>query len=244
MDKKERYEKAAGDFKDRSEIINLNRYPRNTYEASINFADIKPSDCLLKIGTGMGFHFDYYLKKTKNIYALDISERNINFCKNKYGDKVKFEVHDIDERTNYKDETFDYIVGVDVIEHLHNRYNPMEEFHRILKPGGRLLIVTPNFIKLRNRIKFLFGKYPSTSTTVLQMRLYDGGHMQLFSFKTLRELGEQTGFKLVREYGFGRFGRIHNIFRSIMSGSICMIFKKIEGDIDLDRKCVKGEQNG
>lgn len=41
--------------------------------------------------------------------------------------------------------SFDAIECFDVIEHLHEIPPTMEEFHRILKPGGTLKITTPHF---------------------------------------------------------------------------------------------------
>ncbi|MEH2455799.1 class I SAM-dependent methyltransferase [Nostoc sp.] len=45
----------------------------------------------------------------------------------------------------FKDSTFSEIECFDVIEHLSNIPNNLEEFHRILKPGGLLKITTPHF---------------------------------------------------------------------------------------------------
>lgn len=43
------------------------------------------------------------------------------------------------------DSSFSEIECFDVIEHLSNIPNNLEEFHRILKPGGLLKITTPHF---------------------------------------------------------------------------------------------------
>ncbi len=234
MDKKQRYEIAsAGSSK--YEKIDLHRFPRNYYEASLKFSDIKNGDTLLKVGTGSGIPFKYFLKKTENIHAIDISENNIIECKKRYGDKINFVVGDMDKKTEFKDNQFDIIVSVDVIEHLENRYNPMVEFNRILKVGGRLMVVTPNLVKLRNRVGVLLGKYPHTAGTDLGTWMYDGGHLNLFTFDTLRELGEQTGFRVTKEYGYGRYGILHNIFRRLLSGSICIMFEKVK-TIDSPKK--------
>lgn len=45
----------------------------------------------------------------------------------------------------FEDSTFSEIECFDVIEHLSNIPNSLEEFHRILQPGGILKITTPHF---------------------------------------------------------------------------------------------------
>lgn len=225
MDKSLRYE-LASKFSKPTANINLNRYPRNTYDAGIKWIGINKGDKILKIGCGFGNYFEYYLKKTDKIVGIDISKNNIDYCKKRYKNKMTFLVKDADKKFDFQDNSFDIVVTADTIEHLYNRYNFIKEVYRVLKTGGKLIVITPNLVKLRNRIKVLLGEYPGTAGTRPDLEMYDGGHVNNFTFKTLRELGEQNGFKVIKEYGFGRFGRFHNVFRSLLSGSICMIFEK------------------
>lgn len=59
---------------------------------------------------------------------------------------VKADVRDLP----FKDNTFDYILARQVIEHLNfmNVPNALHEWIRVLKPGGRLVITAPNFTLL------------------------------------------------------------------------------------------------
>lgn len=60
----------------------------------------------------------------------------------------------------YADQSFDLVTCTEVIEHLeHYRYT-LREMYRILKPGGVLVLTTPNILNLKSRIRFLlFGFY-------------------------------------------------------------------------------------
>jgi SAM-dependent methyltransferase len=51
------------------------------------------------------------------------------------------------DRTPYpfRAATFDQIRVIHVIEHVSNVISAMEEFHRLAKPGGRVLVVTPHY---------------------------------------------------------------------------------------------------
>ena len=45
----------------------------------------------------------------------------------------------------FKDSSFDCLQAVHVIEHVSDVIKMMEEFHRLLRPGGEALIITPHY---------------------------------------------------------------------------------------------------
>jgi SAM-dependent methyltransferase len=45
----------------------------------------------------------------------------------------------------FSDAAFDEVRAVHVIEHVSDVIRAMEEFHRVLRPGGKLVIVTPHY---------------------------------------------------------------------------------------------------
>jgi SAM-dependent methyltransferase len=59
----------------------------------------------------------------------------------------------------FKDNFFNFVLLNETLEHLN--FHPLKVFkdiYRILKPGGKVVITTPNLTRLNNRIKFLLGK--------------------------------------------------------------------------------------
>lgn len=55
-------------------------------------------------------------------------------------------VHNLDEIPwPLKDESFDYIECIDILEHVRELPDVMRELHRITAPGGRVLIAGPHF---------------------------------------------------------------------------------------------------
>jgi 2-polyprenyl-3-methyl-5-hydroxy-6-metoxy-1,4-benzoquinol methylase len=76
--------------------------------------------------------------------------------------------------------TSDWVVGIEVIEHLENPRHFVRECKRILKSKGMLLITTPNNESLRallslwmrgNFVDFLDSNYPAHITPLLEMDL-------------------------------------------------------------------------
>lgn len=45
----------------------------------------------------------------------------------------------------FRDDSFDSLRAIHVIEHVSDVIKTMEEFHRLVRPGGRILLVTPHY---------------------------------------------------------------------------------------------------
>jgi 2-polyprenyl-3-methyl-5-hydroxy-6-metoxy-1,4-benzoquinol methylase len=83
--------------------------------------------------------------------------------------------------------TFDVVAMNHVIEHVPDPLALLKECRRILKPGGRLIAVTPNVNSLGHH---RFG--------ACWRGLEPPRHLHLFSVTTLNHLGVQAGFHSVR----------------------------------------------
>ncbi len=69
---------------------------------------------------------------------------------------------DLRKRLPYDDASFDVVLLVDVIEHLSDHQAALGELSRILKPGGVLILTTPNIMRLNSRVHFLLSGYHKT----------------------------------------------------------------------------------
>jgi SAM-dependent methyltransferase len=63
---------------------------------------------------------------------------------------------DLNEFLPFRSATFDAVNLVEVIEHIENQPRLIREIGRVLKPGGRVLISTPNILNVFSRVRFLF----------------------------------------------------------------------------------------
>ena len=61
---------------------------------------------------------------------------------------------DLRQPLPYDDASFDVLLLVEVIEHLENHRLALTELARILKPGGLLILTTPNIMRLNSRLHF------------------------------------------------------------------------------------------
>jgi len=56
---------------------------------------------------------------------------------------------DLSQSLPYPSGSFDFITCIEGLEHLENPFNAIREFHRILKPGGKLFLSLPNYLNIR-----------------------------------------------------------------------------------------------
>ena len=106
---------------------------------------------IVDAGCGKGVVADELsLQGFKNIELMDIQDIRV-LAKDKPFHKVDFN-HD---KFPFADNSIDLVVSTAVIEHLENQYHYLREIHRILKPGGRLVITMPSCWNIISRLLFL-----------------------------------------------------------------------------------------
>ncbi|MGA3266417.1 MAG: class I SAM-dependent methyltransferase [Verrucomicrobiota bacterium] len=96
---------------------------------------------------------------------------------------------------------FDAIVLADVIEHLANPTDLILLTKAFLKPGGRLLISTPNVAHWSIRTKLLFGHFDYQP-----VGLMDATHLRWFTRRSLMQLLDACGFQVISIRGTACLG--------------------------------------
>lgn len=90
----------------------------------------------------------------------------------------------------FKDEYFDTISCIEVIEHIWQLDMMLSETKRVCKTGGIVVFVVPNFMRLNNRLLMLRGIYPDCSE-----------HVRHFTLASLREALEHASLKVEDIFG-------------------------------------------
>jgi SAM-dependent methyltransferase len=134
----------------------------------------------------------------------------------------------------FRDGYFDLVVSLDVVEHVFDPLSFMKDLRRVLGPGGRVIVTTPNVRYFRQIFRILVqGLGPQTSGEAIG---YDGGHLHYFTTRDLLDLAKAAGFRNARVegtvtvWGHGKFfKRILMRFRSFVfvrdffSGAIMLL---------------------
>jgi 2-polyprenyl-3-methyl-5-hydroxy-6-metoxy-1,4-benzoquinol methylase len=102
-------------------------------------------------------------------------------------------------------DTFDCIVAGDVIEHVFNTDFFVSELHRVLTPGGILLISTPNLAWWWNRGRVAIGKVPAGVCSVSSEVSFggtDAKHLRVSTVDEWLHLFHHLGLHSRGVYGF------------------------------------------
>lgn len=89
--------------------------------------------------------------------------------------------------------SFDVVLCGDVVEHLRDPAAALARLRPFLRPGGRLVLSTPNVANWAVRLSLLAGRWRYTDRGIL-----DRSHTHLFTRATLRETIERAGYRVER----------------------------------------------
>ena len=127
---------------------------------------------LLDVGSGRGEYLDNFLSLGIDAYGIDNAERAADFYDYDV-DRVK--IADISEKLPYKTHSFDVVFAKSICEHLYYPERLCDECYRVLKKGGQLITITPDW---RTCYKTFFGdfqhRHPFTAEAMRDMLLVSG----------------------------------------------------------------------
>ena len=101
------------------------------------------SGTVLEIGCGEGYGISELAQFSKKYIGVDKFDTHISDELKKNNDIVFYKM-EIPPLHNIESNSIDYVVTFQVIEHIQDDNYFLEEIYRVLKPGGKLLLTTPN----------------------------------------------------------------------------------------------------
>ena len=141
---------------------------------------------------------EYLRAKSKNYRSADLLIDGVD-------DKV-----DITNMHNYKDKTFDFFVCSHILEHVDDDSKAMSELYRILKPGGKGILMTP--IIDRDGVQDEDLTVADISERI--RRFAQDDHVRLYEKAVFLDRVKKAGFQ-IHEYGFWNLGPISFIRNGI-----------------------------
>lgn len=106
---------------------------------------------------------------------------------------------DLDGGLPLPDSSVDLAYSVEVLEHLEDQFAYLREVHRVLRPGGRFVVTTPNVLSLTSRLRTLLTGFPELYGP-LPLRTEDpqyvGGHIHPVSLYFLSYMAGKAGFRV------------------------------------------------
>ncbi|MBE9529357.1 MAG: class I SAM-dependent methyltransferase [Proteobacteria bacterium] len=150
---------------------------------------ISDGDRVLDIACGDGFGTEIIAERDVTITGADIDKEAVEEARLRIRpkrDNMNFDVQDVLALT-YADSTFDVVLSMETIEHIPGEERYLEEIRRVLRPGGRLVLSTP---------QNSFGAVP-----------FVGIHLKEYSLDELKSLVSKY-FEIEHVIGF-KAGRVY-----------------------------------
>lgn len=153
----------------------------------------------LDVGVRTGAGARFLKANGKHVYGIDIADRYIEYCK----------AHQFIENgwvCNIEAETipggpYDVILLSEVIEHILDGQSALKRLASALKPGGLLLITTPNLAFMLNRLRLLCGR--DLDVLTMDRGVEGNQHIRVFTARLLKKLCSEAGLDVDNISGDG-----------------------------------------
>ncbi len=146
---------------------------------------IKRGEKVLDVGCGTGNTLALLKELGSDVYGIEIDKKAVDVAKSRGLSNIKHGTYeDIDD---YPDSYFNAIRLYHVIEHLPNPKLCIKLIYKKLKPGGEIIMGTPNYKSLASKI---FQKY--------WVNLDTPRHLFVFSPETLSKITKDEGFSKIQ----------------------------------------------
>ena len=147
---------------------------------------------ILDLGCGPGTMIGQ-LASDVNAIGVDIASKQIDFATNRYGATNRHFLTIIENvPLPFPEKSFDAVSLVEFIEHLRpiESLRLLREVHRVIRPGGKLIITTPNYHSFWPVLEFVINLVGKVT--------YEKQHICHYNLCKLRKLIASAGFTQFR----------------------------------------------
>jgi SAM-dependent methyltransferase len=145
---------------------------------------------------------------------------------------VQFKSCNLDEgKIPFDDQFFDMVIFTEVLEHVFGPPSELlQEFKRVLRPGGELILGVPNIARLANRLRLLFGASPLPNADNQMKRdwVHGHGHLHEYTRGEITELCNRNGLEVTQTRMFsprpgGASMGKHSLVRFLCDGASWLV---------------------
>lgn len=119
---------------------------------------------ILEVGTGKGYFTLQLARRGYSFTSVDTSAEEQRFARlniqySGLGNRVIFKMDDA-EKLSFRDESFDIVFAINLIHHLKKPFKAMDEFTRVVKPKGKIVLSDFNEegFKMMDKIHAIEGR--------------------------------------------------------------------------------------
>ncbi len=179
-------------------LFNYNRYEAHR----IVYDLINEGSNVLDLGCATGYFARELNKKSCEVFGVDIEKDALSIAK-KYCKFVLLTDFEYISEARIPSHKFDYVLLLDVLEHVKSRGELLNALHKYLKKDGTLLLSTPNIAHVSVRLSVLGGNFDYTNVGIM-----DSTHVHFYTRKTLLAELNNYGWEVTNLFASADFGQI------------------------------------
>jgi SAM-dependent methyltransferase len=173
---------------------------RGTFEEVLSVADALPRGRALDVPCGPGRLAEALCQLGFAAFGADLDAAG-------YRGRAPFCMLDLERGLPFADGAFGFVYCGDGIEHMENPFALLRELARLLTDDGLLVVVTPNYLNVERRLKFLLtgslARAPRRVAHYYDGSPYDRGHINPLTLTRLGYIAENAGLELVQSRTLG-----------------------------------------
>lgn len=195
------YENFADQFDSKMNMYDTNKRVQVIFDELLT-EDIT-GKTLLDAGCGTGWFSKRACEKGAKVVSMDLGEGLLaQVAKKCDSERVVGSILEIP----FPDNSFDYVVSSEVIEHTPDPKKAIQELYRVLKPGGVMVLTTPN--------KFWY--FSLRIANALNLRPYQGLE-NWTGWREMKRHVQGTGFTIEKMVGVHLFPFVVSLFNPILN---------------------------
>ena len=173
-----------------SGYVSLNERPLGGHARLLELALVDQPRRALDVGCSSGYLARRLVERGVRVVGVELDPRAADEARSICDEVLVGDVEAME--LPFEHESFDVVLCGDLVEHLRDPGAALGRLRPLLRPGGRLVLTTPNVANWAIRLSLLGGRWRYTDRGIL-----DRTHVHLFTRKTLVEAIESAGYRVL-----------------------------------------------
>jgi SAM-dependent methyltransferase len=154
---------------------------------------------VLDYGSGSGLYVDLWRRvfPSADLFFCDISPASLQILISKYPEFTSNCSLVENNRALFANDYFDVVLSIEVIEHVENLNDYLNDIHRLIKPGGIFLWTTPcaNLFSVEHIVNTITNNIENTEEGYRRWKWEDPAHLRRMKSTELKTKLQEIGFE-------------------------------------------------
>lgn len=169
---------------------------------------VNDGSIVLDIGCSYGYVGKALKKRNCKVYGVEVDEEMGRIAEKEYEKVVICDLNST-QSLPFENKYFNYILCLDVLEHLYRPDVVLKYLKIYLKDNGFIIISLPNVARIEHRLSLLFGNFNYSEYGAISK-----AHIRFFNRKTAQRLVEEAGYRILK-IDYTGFASIIKIFPNL-----------------------------